>query len=183
MKILTNILLILACWALFSCEEKNVVLDNSGEESLQVSVNSITFTLPGKTYHRMTLEPGLHSLVIRDEEGKTLEESKFQLKEAGLINAAKGEYLIWTEWFGDQSKKETTLKQEWVKFGDLEIFGEFDQIAAEEVFVEQRWDFSIDEELPESVRGWELGEKRWVVKKKLFRLEDALKYYQAVSEN
>ncbi|MDP5171796.1 MAG: hypothetical protein NWR72_16225 [Bacteroidia bacterium] len=182
MQLISRLLLIVAVAALMSsCEKDNVLIDNGGEEKLTVVVNAITYTMPPKTSFRVQLEPGTHSFSIKGEDGKELEEGRFQVTEGGLLNAAKTEYLIWAEWYGDPSKKEETLKQEWIKVDDLEIYGEFIRIPGEDIFVEKQWDYSIDEELPESVQAWEMGSKRWVIKRKLFRLDDAMQHYQTVS--
>lgn len=166
---------------LFSCEEKNVLIDNSGEEALQVVVDAVAYNMPANSNIRVMLEPGLHTFTIKDSENELIEEGSFQVQEGGLLNVSKGEYLIWAEWFGDQTQKETTLKQEWIKVDDIEIFGEFDRIDDGAVYIEKRWDYNVDEELPESVRAWEFTDKRWVIKRKIFRLDDAMQHYQAVS--
>ncbi len=163
------------------CEESNVLIDNAGEDKLTVLIDAVTYTLPPKSHYRAFVEPGIHTFSVKDAEGKALDEGSFQLENGGLFNAAKAEYLIWSEWFGDMARKDSVLKQEWIKVEEMEIFGEFERIAGESLYVEQRWDFSVDEEMPESVRAWELTDKRWVVKKKLFRLEDAMLHYQSVS--
>lgn len=181
MKKIFRLFPLVLVFTLFSCEEDNVLIDNSGEEALQVSVDAIAYNMPPNSNVRMMLEPGLHSFVIKGEDQEIIEEGSFQVVEGGLLNVSKGEYLIWAEWFGDQSQKETTLKQEWIKVDDIEIFGEFDRIDDGAVYIEKRWDYSVDEELPESVRAWELTDKRWVIKRKIFRLADAMQHYQAVS--
>lgn len=167
---------------LLSCEEEgNVLIDNSGEDQLQVMVDAVAYNMPAGSFIRVQLEPGLHSYSIKDESGEVQEEGSFTVVEGGLLNAAKEEYLIWAEWYGDMSMKETTLKQEWIKVDDIEIFGEFERISGEDAYLEKRWDQSIDEDLPESVMAWELTDKRWVIKRKIFRLQEALIHYQSVS--
>lgn len=168
--------------ALLSCEpDGNLLIDNSGEEACQVVVDAVAYNMPAGSNIRTTLEPGIHTYTIKNAEGKVRDEGSFTLTEAGMINAAGEKYLIWAEWYGDMSMKETTLKQEWIKVGDIEIFGEFERISGEDTYLEKRWDQDIDEDLPESVMAWELTDKRWVIKRKIFRLQEALIHYQSVS--
>ena len=181
-KITGLIVILVLAVGLMSCEEEgNVLIDNSGEAQLQVMVDAVAYNMPAGSHIRVQLEPGLHSYSIKDESGEVQEEGSFTVIEAGLLNAAKEEYLIWAEWYGDMSMKETTLKQEWIKVDDIEIFGEFERISGEDTYLEKRWDQNIDEDLPESVMAWELTDKRWVIKRKIFRLEEALIHYQSVS--
>ena len=181
-KITGLIVILVLAVGLMSCEEEgNVLIDNSGEAQLQVMVDAVAYNMPAGSHIRVQLEPGLHSYSIKDESGEVQEEGSFTVIEGGLLNAAKEEYLIWAEWYGDMSMKETTLKQEWIKVDDIEIFGEFERISGEDTYLEKRWDQNIDEDLPESVMAWELTDKRWVIKRKIFRLEEALIHYQSVS--
>ena len=123
---------------LMSCEEKgNVLIDNSGDQQLQVMVDAVAYNMPVGSSIRVQLEPGLHTFSIKDESGEVQEEGSFSVVEGGLLNAAKEEYLIWAEWYGDMSMKESTLKQEWIKVDDIEIFGEFERIPGEEVYLEK----------------------------------------------
>ncbi len=175
------ILIIVSIAAFSSCETGNVLLDNGGETPLRVTIDAVAYTMPAGSLLRIDLEPGLHQFSIKGEDQKILEEGSFQVVEGGTINAGKIEYLIWTEWYGDQGPKEEVLKQEWIKVDDTEIFGEFERIPGESIYMERRWDFNLDEDLPESVKAWELTDKRWVVKRKLFHLDDAMMHYQTVS--
>lgn len=182
MKPFSCLAICLLIFSLLACEDEgNVMLDNAGESPLIVNVDGVRYSLPARSMKRIQIEPGMHRLTIQDPDGKTLEQADFRVGEGGLINAARARYLIWTELFGDQSVREEKLKQKWLEVGDTEIFGEFYQIPGEELYVEQRWDFGLDEAMPEKVRGWEISDKRWIIKRKLFREAEALAHYKTVS--
>ncbi|MEL6133071.1 MAG: hypothetical protein AAFR59_06860, partial [Bacteroidota bacterium] len=167
-------LILLLTLSLFGCSSGNVDLDNAGDQDLTVQIDELVFKVPAGSYKLITLDPGRHSLTIKDKAGNVLDDQKtFTLIEGGLINLAKSDYIIWTELYGDMELRKTKLNEEWFKVGEESpIYGEFEQLRdtdIERIYVEKRWDFGLSESFPETLTQFSPIEEKFVIRKKLFR--------------
>ncbi|MEL6675032.1 MAG: hypothetical protein AAFR61_22685 [Bacteroidota bacterium] len=166
-----------------ACDEGNVDLDNTSEETLVVSIDELQYVLRGGEYRHIQLEPGRHSIIIKDEDGKIMEEATFLVENGGLINLARSKYLIWTDLYGDSNLRKIKLKEDWIDIGDESFYGEFQPIDQESLFLESEWDFGLNEQFPEDMMGWNVKDK-YIIKRKLFREADLVEaYHSLVNKN
>ncbi|MEO0585198.1 MAG: hypothetical protein AAF135_23495 [Bacteroidota bacterium] len=179
----SSLFLILAL-SLLGCSSGNVDLDNAGDQDLTVQIDELVFKVPAGSYKLITLDPGRHSLTIKDAQGVVLDEKKtFNLIEGGLINLSKSDYIVWTELYGDLELRKTKLNEEWFKIGDASpIYGEFERLRdadLERIYVEKRWDFGLSENFPETLTQFSPIEEKFVIRKKLFRESELLDAYSS----
>ena len=157
----------------------NVDLDNAGEETLIVTINELSYKMNPGGYILIDLNPGYHTLVVKDENGKELEQETFEVVNGGLINLAKEEYYIWSDLYGDQSLKEAKLKQEWVEIEEQTFYGEITKLEGEGIYQEGEWDYGLSEDFPARLWGWVITDEKYEIKKKLFRKQGLIDAYLA----
>lgn len=165
-----------------ACTQANIDLDNAGDQALSITVDEITYPLKAGAYQKLQLEPGPHRVIVKDSNGKTLEEETFNVKEGGLLNVAREEYYIWTDLYGDPSMKEEHLKEDWLKIGNQSYFGEFTVVEPENIYIEKRWDYDLDEDFPNDLLGWQFTEDKYIIKSKLFREQQLIEAYNKLAQ-
>ena len=168
------ILLLLAV----GCQTGNVELDNGGDAILQVTVDELTYRMGPADYRQIRLEAGVHSIIIQDVDGKTLEEGTFEVIEGGLINVAKSTYYIWVDLYGDAAQRKAQLNEQWLDIGNESFYGEFEVIEPDRLYVEKKWDYGLSDDFPDDVYGWKMTDQKWVIKRKLFREAELLNAYK-----
>ncbi|RMG23237.1 MAG: hypothetical protein D6730_14875 [Bacteroidetes bacterium] len=179
---ITHLLLISILGLMMSaCQKGNVEMDNAGDQTLEVTVDELTYTMKPGDYQKLELKPGTHRIIIKDEDGKTIEEATFQVKEGGLLNLARKDYYIWTDLYGDPSLKAEKLKEDWHKIGDKSYYGEFTRIEPENIYVEKTWDYGLEEDFPTDLIGLQLTREKYMIKSKLFREKDLIEAYNALA--
>ncbi|TAE55300.1 MAG: hypothetical protein EAZ89_05745 [Bacteroidetes bacterium] len=164
-----------------ACSQGNVDLDNAGSSTLHATVDELKYILPPRTYLRIKLEKGPHTLVVNDSSGKTLEQTTFRIEEGGLLNLAKANYIIWTDLYGDPALRPQKLKEDWLEIGKNTYFGEFERLDPSLLYVEQKWDYPLTEPFPDDLLGWEISKEKWIVKRKLFREPDLVAAYKSIA--
>ena len=180
-----QIIFLVVGWFLIAipgCDQGNIDLDNSGDEPLTVIIDELQYDLAPGEYQRIKLEKGRHILTIVDKDGKTQEEETFRVVAGGLINVAKGNYLVWTDLYGDPNLRKEKLKEDWIDIGDQSFFGEFETLPTDEYYIEKKWDYGLSENFPDDLLGWEMGVEKYIIKRKLFREEELVKAYNSLVE-
>jgi len=169
-----------------ACEEGNIDLDNAGEEDLVVQIDEVKLNMPSDSYKNIKLDPGLHTLVIKDISGKVLDESRFKVLQGGLINLAKAPYVVWTELYGSSNLKKEKLKLDYYEIetekGTEKIWGEFKKIEPESFYVEKTWDYGLDQPFDDHLWRLDLIQEKYVIMRKLFRENELLAEYKALQE-
>jgi hypothetical protein len=159
----------------------NVEVDNGGNAYLKVYIDAQSYVLePGMT-KALSLDEGLHSIKVMDIKDEVLRDTVFEVSEGGLLNLGRSEYLIWKDVFSPQStlpyRQELLDSRELVI--DKKVFSiEYDTLPRNQLYVEQYWDYGLEESFPEKVYGWELdkGEK-YMFKTKLVRKDQFVDTY------
>ncbi len=184
MRIKGLILLFSLSFFLLACDKGNIDLDNAGEEDLRVQIDEIKYDMPSNSYKNLSLDPGLHTLVIRDDQGKVLDESRFTVEEGGLVNLGKSAYVIWTELYGASELRKEKLELAYYEIetddGIQKIWGEFEKIEPEELYVEARWDYGLSEPFKDHLWRLDLIQEKYVILRKLFREKELLEEYKAL---
>ena len=160
------------------CNQGNIELDNAGEVPLQVVIDELPYQMPAKSFQRIELEPGRHRLVVRDMEGNVKGDTTFSVIEGGLINLAHHPYYIWVDLYGDATLRDQQLEEEWVTIGNESFFGQFEPVDSMPYYVEQRWDYGLDQDFPADLYGWKITQEKWIIKRKLFREEGLVDAYK-----
>ncbi|MEO0896517.1 MAG: hypothetical protein AAFY71_08980 [Bacteroidota bacterium] len=186
MRIKQIILLSIVSLFLLSCEEGNIDLDNAGDDDLQVQIDEVKLNMPANSYKNISLEPGLHTLVIQDASGKVLDETRFKVEQGGLINLAKAPYVVWTELYGSTNLRKEKLKLDYYEIetedGKQRIWGEFEKIEPEDFYVEQTWDYGLDQPFEDHLWRLDLIQDKYVIMRKIFREIELLEEYKALQE-
>ena len=166
--------------AIPGCDQGNIDLDNSGDVPLFVTIDELEYKLAPGQYQQIKLEKGRHVIIIKDKEGKTLDEETFRVVTGGIINVAKANYLIWTDLYGDPKLRKQKLKEDWLDIGDQSFFGEFEQLPTDVFYIEKEWDYGLGEDFPDDLLGWEMGKEKYIIKRKLFRESELIKAYNSL---
>lgn len=172
--------------ALFTiaCEEGNIDLDNAGEEELYVQVDEIEYHMPPNSYKNISLEKGLHTLSIKDGNRKLLEESRIDVENGGLINLGKSSYVVWTELYGSSKFRTDKLKLAYFDVetptGKQKIWGEFERLEPEKLYLEAKWDHGLDEEFKDQLWRLDLIQDKYVIIKKVFREKELFEEYKGL---
>ncbi|MEO0473183.1 MAG: hypothetical protein AAF206_26450, partial [Bacteroidota bacterium] len=165
--------------------EGNVELDNGGEKTLKVTVDELTYVLQAGGTEVLQLEKGRHRLLIKDEDGETIEESVFLVENGGIINAAQVSYIVWADLYGDPALRESKLQEEFFSIEGVEkvrgkdkkvkreFMGEFNRLDKENYYIEQTWHYGLAEDWPDERYDWRPTEEKYQVRRKVYR-EQAL---------
>ncbi|MEM7656833.1 MAG: hypothetical protein AAF399_11945 [Bacteroidota bacterium] len=180
MKLIPRLLLAVSALLVFGCNQGNIDLDNDGPDRLTVVIDELTYSLEARAYQKIQLEKGVHTITIKDDEGKELENSTFRVYEGGLLNLAKSNYLIWVDLYGDPSLRDRELEEDWITIGDKSFFGQFEQLDPGEIYIEKKWDYGLSDGFPDDLLGWQMTEERWIIKRKLFRQQGFMDAYNAL---
>jgi len=181
MKKIKLLLSLFAVLCLIACNEGNVDLDNAGEDALKVTVDGQLYLLKGGERQLLSLDPGLHSIKIEDIANELLLDSTFQVFEGGLLNVARGEYLIWTDVFSPESTlafRKQALNTQQLKI-DRKVYDlDYEMLPQNRIYTEKKWDYGLTEDFPKKVYGWEIDKgKKYMIKKKLVRFNEFEKIY------
>jgi hypothetical protein len=163
---------------LLGCDQGNIEMDNAGEEDLRVVIDELAYSMPAGSFQRIDLESGLHTLTIKGEDGKILDEQTFSVVEGGLLNLAKSTYYIWVDLYGEASLRDEVLSETWIEIGNESFFGEFERVPAEKLYVERKWDFGLEEPFPDDLYGWKITQDKWIIRRKLFREQELIQAYK-----
>ncbi|MCI4671534.1 MAG: hypothetical protein MRZ79_25550 [Bacteroidia bacterium] len=182
MQIQKFILLFAIALFTISCEEGNIDLDNGGEEELYVQIDEIKYHMPAGSYKNITLEKGLHSISIEDASGKVLDASRFDVEKGGLLNLGKTNYIVWTELYGSSQFRKDKLKLAYFEVetidGPQKIWGEFERLDAEKLYMETRWDHGLNEDFKEQLWRLDLIQDKYVIVRKVFREAQLFEEYK-----
>ncbi len=182
MKYLLPFFLFLFALVSFGCDEGNIDMDNDGEETFVVTLDDISYNMSPGDYQNLKLPSGSHRIIIKDENGKILEETSFNVEKGGLINLARTDYYIWTDLYGDPALKEQHLKEDWLKIGNQTYFGEFIKVEPESIYKEKSWDYGLSEDFPSDLLGWQLTKEKYILKSKIFRKDQLIAAYNALAK-
>lgn len=178
MKLPLGLFAIFTWLSLLACNQGNIEMDNAGEQPLRVVIDELAYQMPAGSFKRVELEAGRHTVTIENTEGKILDEGEFTVVEGGLLNLARTPYYIWVDLYGEASLREDKLKETWIEIGNESFFGEFEKISPENLYVERRWDFGLDEEFPDDLYGWKITQDKWLIRRKLFREQGLIDAYK-----
>lgn len=174
------IILIVMGWALSSCHYNNVEIDNPSSEPITVVFAGESYQVPPKSVTYVTIEPGMYPLQIEEGEGIAGVDTTVRVEAGGLINPTGAAYYIWTDLYGDKENREVQLKEDWVKVGKKQLFGDIFSIPPSQEYVEKKWDYGLEKPFPKDLLGWQFnfwGDK-FILKSKLFREDQLLGAYQ-----
>lgn len=153
----------------------NVELDNPSETSVSVKVGGENYDLAPGGRQTIKLDPGDHPITIKTVTGEMLADTTIRVREGGVINAGKGNYVIWRDLYGLQANRATLLNEEWVELDSVEYFGDFKLIDSTHVYVESTWHFGLAQTFPSSQKLMIF--KDFVIDSKIFRQTEFVKEY------
>lgn len=174
------LMLLLTALAWGGCNQGNIDMDNSSDQDLIVLIDELQYDMKAESYTKIKLEKGVHTLIVQDASGKVLEEDSFRVYEGGLINLGKTNYLIWVDLYGDPELRKTKLEEDWLDIGEQSFFGQFERLDPSKLYVEQKWDYGLDDAFPDDLLGWQMTQERWIIKRKLFRETEFVQAYNAL---
>ncbi len=186
MIIVRWVLILSCCWLLTACGS-NVDLDNAGTEALRVSIGDQLHLVEAGKRVALSLKKGAHHIQVKNLGGQVVKDTTINVVKGGLINLAGGEYLVWKDIFSPQSTvafRKQLLNTQELKIDQTVYDIEYAMLPQNQFFVEQYWDYRLDEPFPKTVHGWELeGDNMYMFKTKLVRLDEFKEVYlQSSSE-
>ncbi|MEM0998769.1 MAG: hypothetical protein AAGN35_17050 [Bacteroidota bacterium] len=174
-------LLILLLGGLLTACGGNLTLDNPRNEG-------VTFTFDGDNTHSLgpgetaliDLEPGLHSVEVRDAGGTVLADTNFRFAshDEGIVHSGESTYLVWRQLYGLQNERKTLLNERWVEFDSVRAYGDIKVYPASWLFVRKNWDLGLEEELPTSQTLYMTDDFK--IEAKVFRAEDFIRTYKSM---
>ena len=164
-----------------ACTEHNVTLDNPRDVA-------VTITFDGENSHELAagemkkidLPAGDHRVVVKSEDGTTLGDTTFQLREGGLVHSGSSSYVVWRQLYGLQTERETLLNEHWVEFDSIRAKGDLKVYKPNWLFVEKSWDKDLDEDLPASTTLYIT--KDYMIEAKLFRSKEFIETYRNMAK-
>ncbi|MEZ4775392.1 MAG: hypothetical protein R3D00_19565 [Bacteroidia bacterium] len=175
-----SVLLLVGVCMTLGCNRGNIDMDNAGKEPIEVTIDAISYTMAPGQYQRIRLEKGRHLLKIKRKDATEAEETDFRVVEGGLLNLANSNYLIWTDLYGDPMLRESKLEEEWIEIDGHDYRGEFEKLDPTVYYIEKKWDYGLGEDFPDDLLGWEMGNEKYIIKRKLFRQEELIQAYNAL---
>ncbi|MEM6263731.1 MAG: hypothetical protein AAGI38_14555 [Bacteroidota bacterium] len=167
---------------LTGCDPGNVDLDNAGAERLLVTISNVPYDMPPASYKRIQLDPGFHGLIIRNAEGEVIKDTTIEVGIGGLLNVANSNYIIWRDLYGNPELKATLLDEQTIEVGEQVFVGDFTSIPTNQVYVEQVWDYCLNDDFGELITAWEPNkDERYRVKSKLYREQDFVTDYMKLA--
>lgn len=174
----------MACLSLLwlsSCGGGNVVLDNPRTEA-------VVFSFDGKDDHAVganafstiSLDAGQHSLIVKSNNGASLAEGSFSVKEGGLVHSGASNYIVWRQLYGLQNDRKSLLNEDWAMVDSTKFYGDFKVHPDSILFIEKNWNLGLEEKLPETQTLYVT--KDYKVESKLFRQADFVATYRAMAE-
>jgi hypothetical protein len=159
----------------------NVEVDNGGNAYLKVYIDAQSYVLePGMT-KALSLDEACIASRSWTSRTRYCEIRSLRSAKAACSTSADQKYLIWKDVFSPQStlpyRQELLDSRELVI--DKKVFSiEYDTLPRNQLYVEQYWDYGLEESFPEKVYGWELdkGEK-YMFKTKLVRKDQFVDTY------
>ena len=153
----------------------NVEIDNSSDRSVNVKIGEDAYTLAPGSRQKVKVSAGDQRLVISNSKGEVQSDTTIRIKEGGVINAGKGNYVIWRDLYGLQANRETLLNEEWIELDSVEYFGDFKLIDSSHVYVESNWSYGLEQNFPNSQKLMIF--KDFAIESKVFRQSDFVSEY------
>lgn len=170
---LASLLLLMA-----SCS-KNVQLDNPGNAEVLFSVDGTEYRVPAKSTLEADIAPGRHALEIVAHGGDVIADTTIEITEGGLLHSGASQYIIWRQLYGLQDNRKELLNEEWLQLDSMKVMGDFKLYPKDVYYIESSWDTGILEDLPKESTLYITSD--FVIKSKIFRLEDFIATYRALS--
>jgi hypothetical protein len=171
-----NIYILFAFATLVGCAKGNLYIDNPDTAIKKIEVDGKAFSIEGKGALILESKPGQHRLVIKDENQILLKDTIFFLGKAGLIRLKPARYVKWRELYGDEKYRDEKLNKGKIEYETWVFTGDFTEYAPEQLYIEKDWDFDLDEEFPKEKVGWDMpGNEKYIIKSKIYRVEDFVK--------
>lgn len=167
---------------LAACGSPNITLDNPATD------DAVTFEFDGNDKHhvdagkmeQISLSPGSHKLTLTwDKAGKALD-TTISVKEGGIVQSGKGNYVVWRQLYGVQTERKTLLNEDWAMVDSTRFFGDFKLYSPSDVYIEKNWTLGLEEELPESRTLFVTNDFK--VESKIFREKDFVATYRRMAE-
>ena len=165
----------------------NIDLDNGGEEDLKVVIGDAVYDMEAGSRRRIKLKKGPHRIQVVDYKGDIIRDTSFAVVKGGLINLAGADYLIWRDIFSPKST--LALRKQMLKTRKLLIEKqtyeiEYEEVPKETLYIEQYWDYGLEQSFPKQVYGWELEkDKKYMFKTKLVRKDQFSQIYLDATRN
>lgn len=161
---------------LTACSQGNLYIDNPDTALKRVEVDGQKLVIEGKGAAILTVKGGKHKIVIRDENHQVLKDTLFYLGKGGLLRVAPARYVRWRELYGDEAYREKKLNKNKIEFGNWVFTGDFTEYNPKQLYIEQDWDFDLNQSFPKDRIGWDIpGNDKYIIKSKIYRIEDFMK--------
>jgi hypothetical protein len=161
---------------LTGCGKGNIALDNSGKESVSFTIDKVEYSVAAGSTEFISLDPGKHTFTVNKG---TLKDVPFEVKESGLLHDGTSKYVTWKILYGLEKFRKSELKEDTLEVDSLLFFGDFTLYPDSQFYIEGKWDYGVNEPLPESKDLYVNSD--FLIKTKLFRKEDFIATYKKLS--
>lgn len=155
-------------------------LDNPLNEKLLVCIDNDSFWVEANTVKKVVLNKGKHTFTTAyAKDFKTFHSGYFDTPNDGLLNITQSTYVVWKDIYMSVEKEEyyENITEVEVMIEGKKFYGDIILYGPTAMFIPKDWDYDIVTPFPQDVN---LGNKEFVVVKKIFRKKEFIKeYYQA----
>lgn len=156
-----------------ACKRGNLYIDNPDSAPKKVVLDGNSFSVLGKGAAIVEAQPGVHKILIKDEQNQVLKDTVFYMGKAGLLKLAPARYVKWRELYGDEQYRKDMLNIQKVVYDTWEFKGDFTEYAPAQLYVEKDWDYDLDQPFPKGKVGWDLPNgQKYIIKSKIYRIAD-----------
>ena len=171
-------LIFLTALLLLGCGGGNVVLDNARTEAVTFSFKGgETVEVEAEGRSSIDLEPGTHEVEIKLGDS-VVADTSFKLKTGGIVHSGGSRYVIWKQLYGLQNDRATLLNEKWVEVDSIRVYGDFTVYEPEWIFLEENWEYGLDDDFPESKTMYVTED--FQIESKVFRSQDMITYYKTL---
>lgn len=168
---MNNTFYILLIVMLFSCNSI-VLIDNPTVEDINLKIDNVDYKIGANSSQTIELSKDNHYIFAISANGDTLANETVEIKVNGLLNISKNTYILWTDLYCavedyDKFKNKLNL-QDLIEIDGME-FEEIDFKLIDDVFIEEQWDYSLEEQMPDTVDVSET--EMYKIASKLYTLE------------
>lgn len=160
---------------------KLVLLDNPSAAPLLVSLNEANYVVNADTGIYVSVPIGTCKLAISTPEGIPTYETELEIREPGLVNLTRINYVIEEELYVDHRENRTDFLAQLSHSNEININGNtltgpFEFHPSTEIFIPQTWNFDALTSLPDQISLAQFTS--FSVKRKIWREADFWDDYQ-----
>lgn len=167
---------------LLSCgsEKAKLLLDNPTKKEITVKIGDKTYSL--QSLEDETIELAAGKYPFETKMGDKVIKGEVNVSADGVLNLTESEYIIWEDaYYSDNYQgMPSELQSDTILVDSTLCFGDLRKIEKDVYFIPKAWDYDVHTPFPDTIEIPQ--DKKYVIKRKIFRKKDFLKSYNELYE-